>query len=774
MVGEHLRDVAEQMAAVKGLGLYLDEEVALVARPRHFHDAVGLRRLKVKDVDAVGAMHRHALHARNETDDLVAGHRHAAAGELDPHAFDALDGDPHVALVGVTRRGGQHGVLDLLDRLFGAGVLDHVGDNVLRGDGALADVGQHRVGVGESQFLGNARHGGGRHEDVHRHVALAHRVREVVAPGVDHFGAAFLREPLADLVARLGALDEAEPVMRRSGVLRLRREHLDGVAVLQFRVERHEPAVDARAHRVVAHLGVHGVGEVDRRGVRRQRDDLALGREHIHLRGAKVLLESAEELIRVRRLARPVRQLLDPLEVVRLAELLAGRGVRGLQFLLALAVRVVRLAQRTPGLAVLLVLPMRGDAEFAAAVHLPRADLDFDGLAARPHDGRVQRLVHVELGHGDVILETPRHRAPARMHGAKRGIAVTDRIDDDAHAQQVVDVLELDAAHDHLLVDAVIVLRPAGDVGVDALRLEVLFDLVDDLLEIDLALAGAMLDEQHDLVVDLRLECLEAQFLQLGLDGVHAQAVGQGRIHVEGLAGLALGARGLDVAPCAGVVHAVGELDHEDAHVSAHGDDHLADRLGLRGLPHVHLRELGDAVHEPRDGVAEFLAALVERVIGVLHRVVEQSGGDDGGAHAQVGERLRDGEGVDDVGFAGFAPLRAVLLDGAHIGPAQYGKVDVGMVLAAHLPDGKQRVCGVGADLAAEFARSDARARVARRSLTRRSLALCPRVHGRLAHRGGILRRARGLRVLLLVHVDVPSGNRNAAAGHPPRRFTPS
>src|SRR5450756_520395 len=53
----------------------------------------------------------------------------------------------------------------------------------------------------------------------------------------------------------------------------------------------------------------------------------------------------------------------------------------------------------------LLVLPVGGDAVLGPAVHLVGADLDLDGLAARPDHRRVQRLVHVELGHRDEVLE---------------------------------------------------------------------------------------------------------------------------------------------------------------------------------------------------------------------------------------------------------------------------------------------------------------------------------------------------------------------------------
>ncbi len=282
----------------------------------------------------------------------------------------------------------------------------------------------------------------------------------------------------------------------------------------------------------MADFGVHRVGEIDRRGLRRQGDDLALRSEHIHFGSAQILLERTKEFVGIRGLARPVGKLLNPLEVVGLAQLLVFA---------ALAVRFVRRAQRAAGLTVLLVLPVGGDTEFGTAVHVPRTNLDLHRFAAGTHHRGVQALVHVELRHGDVILEASRNRAPPRVHGAQRRIAVLNSVDDDAHTDQIVDVGEIMAADDHLLVDREVVLRSSRHACLDVLVVEILVDFGKNLLQIHVTLAGATRHQHHDLVVNLRVQHLEAEFLKLRLDGVHAQTVGERRIHVEGLTGLALG-----------------------------------------------------------------------------------------------------------------------------------------------------------------------------------------------------------------------------------------
>ena len=87
---------------------------------------------------------------------------------------------------------------------------------------------------------------------------------------------------------------------------------------------------------------------------------------------------------------------------------------------------------------------------------------------------------------------------------------------------------------------------------------------------------------------------------------------------------------GTQVPQCAHVVQAVGELDHDHADVVHHGEHHLADTLGLRLFARRELdfADLGDALDDVRDLLAEFRADVVHRDGGVFHGVVQQAGGD--------------------------------------------------------------------------------------------------------------------------------------------------
>ena len=81
-------------------------------------------------------------------------------------------------------------------------------------------------------------------------------------------------EEVPDARARLAGADEVEP--RRIGARRRRRHDLDLIAVLELGSQRHQLVVDPRRSAMVADVGVHRVGEIDRGGTARQRHDLAL------------------------------------------------------------------------------------------------------------------------------------------------------------------------------------------------------------------------------------------------------------------------------------------------------------------------------------------------------------------------------------------------------------------------------------------------------------------------------------------------------------------
>ena len=131
-------------------------------------------------------------------------------------------------------------------------------------------------------------------------------------------------------------------------------------------------------------------------------------------------------------------------------------------------------------------------------------------------------------------------------------------------------------------------------------------------------------------------------------------------------------------------MQAVGQLDHHDANVVDHGEQHLADVFGLarfRG-EQVEPADFGGAFHQTRDVRAEHFVNLRERNFGVFDDVVQQRGAQCGNVEPHVREQVRHFDGMREERLAGEARLRLVLLGGEIKGAAEKFEVVAGAVPA--------------------------------------------------------------------------------------------
>ena len=125
---------------------------------------------------------------------------------------------------------------------------------------------------------------------------------------------------------------------------------------------------------------------------------------------------------------------------------------------------------------------------------------------------------------------------------------------------------------------------------------------------------------------------------------MHAHAAGERRIDVERLLGDAPPRLGRPIRERAHVVQPVGELDEQHADVVGDGQQELAQVLGLLGLlgHQVELLQLGQALDQTADVMAEQAVDLGAGGVGVLDGVVQQRRHDGGVVELQVGEDRRD------------------------------------------------------------------------------------------------------------------------------------
>ena len=441
-----------------------------------------------------------------------------------------------------------------------------------------------------------------------------------------------------------------------------RAHDLDLVAVAKLGHERHDPPVYLGARAGVAHIGVDGIGEIDRCRAARQGDQGRLGREAEHLVLKEFELGVLEEFLGV-----PILERVDRAAQPRI-------GIR--------APRHAGLRARRAVGALVLVDGVGGNAVLGGLVHLVGADLQFDPLARWAHDGGVQGAVIVGLGRRDVVLEAPGHGLPAKMHRAQRRVAILRALHQDPKAENVRELFERQALGLHLGEHRIGFLAPPAHQGGNAARGEQVAQFVlhrGD--QIAVALANLAQPRRHG-PKGLGIDVPERQLLQFLAHVLHAHAPGERRVDIHGFLGNAAALLLGHVVERAHVVEAIGQLHEQDPHILGDGDQELAQVFGLLGAARseIELVELGQSLHQGTDLLAEQAVDLVARGVGVLDRVVQKRHRNGALIDVHLGQDLGHREGVGDVGLARSALLRPVLLHGVNIGPVEQVLVHVRLV----------------------------------------------------------------------------------------------
>ena len=144
--------------------------------------------------------------------------------------------------------------------------------------------------------------------------------------------------------------------------------------------------------------------------------------------------------------------------------------------------------------------------------------------------GRMDGAVQVVLRRRDVVVELAGDELPQRMHDAERGIAFGDAVHQHARRANVHELLEGELLGLHLAPDAVDVLRPPLDRGLDSGGAQFALQLGLQLLDIALAFGAAHLQRGGDVLVFGRLQIAERQVLQFPFHLPDAEPVGERRV----------------------------------------------------------------------------------------------------------------------------------------------------------------------------------------------------------------------------------------------------
>ena len=167
---------------------------------------------------------------------------------------------------------------------------------------------------------------------------------------------------------------------------------------------------------------------------------------------------------------------------------------------------------------VFLVQPVSRDPKFCVLMHRTGSNLHFQGLTSGADHCCVQRLIHIALGVGNVVVELTGDMRQKCVNEAKRRIAVRHRIDQNAYRANIVKLAELKVLALHFSIDAVDVLRPAGNLTAESVVFELTLNQFDNRIDVGFPARTTLIKLSGELSIGLGLQVPEHQILHFPLE----------------------------------------------------------------------------------------------------------------------------------------------------------------------------------------------------------------------------------------------------------------
>ena len=162
------------------------------------------------------------------------------------------------------------------------------------------------------------------------------------------------------------------------------------------------------------------------------------------------------------------------------------------------------------------------------------------------------------------------------MDLSEGGVTVGYLVDQDAHRQEVVDLIESDALVPHLVPDAVDVFGPPGDLGWDAGRRQLAPKIGDDPCDVAFALGVRVLEGVGYLVETRGLHVAQGGVFELPLELPHTEPARERCEHRERVLAEPAADRGVEGGGGTQAHELMGQADQQAARVVDDGQQHVA------------------------------------------------------------------------------------------------------------------------------------------------------------------------------------------------------
>ena len=209
-------------------------------------------------------------------------------------------------------------------------------------------------------------------------------------------------------------------------------------------------------------------------------------------------------------------------------------------------------------------------------MHFLGPDLYLERLPHRTHQRRVERLIHIWLRHGNIILKTSRNRRIHLMDHTQSRIAVLHGIHNDPHCKQIINLIHGLILIDHFLINTEEVLNSSVDLCLNVGIFHMVRHFVHNLLNKFFSFRLSCIDLLYKIKENLRLRILKRQVVKLCLNLGNTKPLGNRSVDVHGLLCLFLLLGRRHKLQCPHIMQTVGKLNDNNPDILRHCKKHFS------------------------------------------------------------------------------------------------------------------------------------------------------------------------------------------------------
>ena len=208
-------------------------------------------------------------------------------------------------------------------------------------------------------------------------------------------------------------------------------------------------------------------------------------------------------------------------------------------------------------------------------MHFESTDLNLKRLSVRTDQCSMQRLIHIWLRHGNVILESSRDRFIHLMDHTECRITVFDCIYKNANCKQIVNLIDRLVLVDHFFIYTKEMFDTSINLSFDCSFIHMLLDLFDNVIYKFLPLAltqGYFIDK---IIVYIWLQIFQGEIIQFDFDLGNTETHCDRRIDIHRFTGFFLLFFRSHILQSTHIVKPVCKFNQNDTDIFCHCKEHF-------------------------------------------------------------------------------------------------------------------------------------------------------------------------------------------------------